>query len=64
MRLQPGETRELTFRITPDDLKFFNGKFEYDWEPVEFMVRIGGNSTNLKSAAMNWSNQAVPSQTQ
>ena len=52
--LQPGETKEVTFRITPDDLKFYNGKLEYDWEPGEFIVRIGGSSTQLKSATVHW----------
>ena len=65
MRLQPGETREVTFRITPEDLKFYNGKLEYDWEPGEFVIRIGGNSTSqAKSAVVRWSKQAVPAKTQ
>lgn len=56
VRLQPGETKEVTFRITPEDLKFYNGNLKYDWEPGEFIVRIGGNSTSqLKSAIVRWS---------
>jgi beta-glucosidase len=55
VRLGPGETREVIFRITPDDLKFYNGKLEYDWEPGKFVVRIGGDSTSrLKSASVHW----------
>jgi beta-glucosidase len=65
VRLQPGETREVTFRITPEDLKFYNGKLEYDWEPGEFIVRIGGNSfSQLKSASVRWSKKSVPTKTQ
>jgi beta-glucosidase len=52
--LQPGETRRVTFRITPDDLKFYNGNLEYDWEPGGFIIRIGGNSSQLKSASVVW----------
>jgi beta-glucosidase len=63
VRLQPGETREVTFRITPDDLKFYNAKLDYDWEPGEFIVRIGGSSSQLKSARVRWSKQVVPSNT-
>ena len=59
VRLQPGETKEVTFRITPDDLKFYNSNLEYDWEPGEFVVRIGGNSSQVKSATVNWSKKAV-----
>ncbi len=62
--LQPGETKEVTFRITPDDLKFYNSKLEYDWEPGEFIIRIGGNSTGQKSATVHWSKKAVPAKTQ
>ena len=44
----------MTFRITTDDLKFYNGELEYDWEPGEFIIRIGGNSSQLKSATVRW----------
>ena len=64
VRLQPGETKEVTFRITPEDLKFYNGNLEYDWEPGEFLVRIGGDSSQVKSATMRWSKQAVPAKPQ
>jgi len=56
--LQPGETRKVTFSITTDDLKFYNNKLEYDWEPGEFIIRIGGNSSRLKSAVVYWNNPA------
>ncbi len=64
VRLQPDETKQVTFRISPDDLKFYNGKLEYDWEPGEFVIRIGGNSTSqLKLATARWSRPAVPAKT-
>ena len=63
VRLQPGETREVPFRITPEDLKFYNGNLEYDWEPGEFIIRIGGDSTSVKSATVRWSKKAVPAKT-
>jgi beta-glucosidase len=52
--LQPGESREVTFRITTDDLKFYNTNLKYDWEPGKFIVRIGGNSSQLESASVGW----------
>ena len=61
VRLQPGETKEVTFRITPDDLKFYNGNLKYDWEPGEFIIRIGGSSESqdqAKPATVLWSRQA------
>jgi beta-glucosidase len=56
--LQPGETKEVTFRITTDDLKFYNSKLDYDWEPGEFIVRIGGSSSQVKSAKVDWSKKS------
>ncbi len=58
--LQPGETKTVTFRITTDDLKFYNSKLEYDWEPGEFIIRIGGSSSQVKSASVHWTRQSIP----
>ncbi len=52
--LQPGESKEVSFTITTDMLKFFNSDLKYDWEAGQFFVRIGTNSSNVKSAAVNW----------
>jgi beta-glucosidase len=56
INLQPGESKEVTFRITPEDLKFYNAKLEYDWEPGDFIIRIGTSSANqVKPATVHWS---------
>jgi beta-glucosidase len=52
--LQPGESREVSFRITPELLKFYNNDLKYDWEPGEFVIQIGTNSRDVKSATINW----------
>jgi len=53
--LQPGEAKTVTFRITPEDLKFYHGDLNYDWEPGRFVIRIGDNSAGwLKSATVDW----------
>jgi len=62
--LQPGETKAVTFHITPEDLKFYNANLDYDWEPGEFVVRIGSNSSRLKSAPVRWNRRALPAITQ
>jgi beta-glucosidase len=59
--LLPGETKIVTFRLTPEDLKFYNRNLEYDWEPGEFIIRIGSNSVQLKSAAVHWNKPVAPS---
>lgn len=52
--LQPGETKEITFTVTPEDLKFYNSKLFYDWEPGSFTVYIGSNSQEVKQAGFAW----------
>lgn len=55
VQLQPGESKEVSFNITTDLLKFYNTDLNYVWEPGEFIIRIGGNSRGTKSATVNWS---------
>jgi beta-glucosidase len=55
--LQPGQTSEVSFRITPEDLKFFNADLVYDWEPGDFVIRIGPDSSQLHSATVHWSKE-------
>ncbi len=52
--LQPGEQKEVSFNITPQDLKFYNTKLQYDWEPGQFIVEIGTNSSDVHTASVQW----------
>jgi beta-glucosidase len=47
--LKAGETRNISFTITPEDLKFYNYDLVYNWEPGEFEVMVGGNSRDVKT---------------
>ncbi len=51
IRLKPGETRVVTFSITPDDLRFYNSQLQFVYEPGDFKVFIGTNSRDVKEAA-------------
>lgn len=53
--LQPGESKEVAFTITTNELKFYNSNLQYDWEAGQFFVRIGTNSRDVKSAEVVWS---------
>lgn len=53
--LKAGESQTVTFTITPEDLKFYNFDLTYDWEPGDFVIMIGANSHDVKSATVNWS---------
>lgn len=52
--LQPGETKEVSFTVTTDDLMFYNSELKYDWEPGEFIIYIGTNSQDVKSVKVTW----------
>ncbi|QIY89561.1 beta-glucosidase BglX [Chryseobacterium gallinarum] len=53
--LKKGESRKVTFDVTPEHLKFYNGDLKYDWEPGEFDIMIGTNSDEVKHSKINWS---------
>jgi len=52
--LKVGESKTVTFDITPESLKFYNSNLKYDWESGDFEIKIGGNSNDLKTATINW----------
>jgi beta-glucosidase len=52
--LQPGESKELVFNITVNDLMFFNNRLVWDWEPGKFIVYVGGNSQEVKQSRFIW----------
>lgn len=52
--LKKGESKKVTFDITPENLKFYNGDLKYDWEAGEFDIMIGTNSEDVKHSKINW----------
>ncbi|HSK11830.1 MAG TPA: beta-glucosidase BglX [Phnomibacter sp.] len=52
--IQPGETRTVTFTITPEDLKFYNYDLKYDWEPGDFDIMVGTDSKQVQTKRVNW----------
>jgi beta-glucosidase len=52
--LKPGESKTVTFTITPEDLKFYNYDLKFDWEAGEFQIMIGTNSQEVKMGKVNW----------
>jgi len=54
INLQIGEKKEVTFTITPEQLKFYNTQLKYDWEPGDFIIQIGTNSADTQVAKVKW----------
>lgn len=52
--LKKGESKKVTFNISPEDLKFYNNALKYDWEAGEFDVMIGTNSDEVQITKINW----------
>ena len=49
--LKSGESKTITFRITADDLKFYNEKLEWIiTNPGDFKLFIGGNSRGCEGS--------------
>lgn len=48
--LKAGESKMVSFKITPEMLKFYNYDLQYVFEPGDFDVFVGGNSRDAKSA--------------
>lgn len=48
--LKAGESRKVSFSITPELLKFYNYDLQFVCEPGDFDVMIGGNSRDVKKA--------------
>lgn len=63
--LAAGEQREVSFTVTPEDLKFYTAKtlrdYAHDWEGGEFEILIGANARDLKSVKVNWQRNPAPS---
>lgn len=53
--IRKGESKTVTFKLTPEDLKFFDNELNYDWESGEFDIMIGTSSQNVQSKRINWS---------
>jgi len=48
--LAAGESKEVTFTLTPQDLSFYREDMSWGVEPGKFSVFVGGNSNDVKEA--------------
>jgi len=52
--LKKGESKTVTFNITPENLKFYDDDLNFDWESGEFDIMVGTNSKDVQTKRMNW----------
>ncbi|MFC3196127.1 beta-glucosidase BglX [Parapedobacter deserti] len=48
IRLEPGQSQEVVFDLTEEDLKFYNAELEHVAEAGEFAVFVGTNSRDVQ----------------
>lgn len=52
--IKKGETKTISFSLTPENLKFYDEQLNYDWEGGEFDIMIGTDSKNVQTKRINW----------
>ncbi|MDN4028531.1 glycoside hydrolase family 3 N-terminal domain-containing protein [Chryseobacterium gambrini] len=52
--IKKGETKTISFSLTPENLKFYDDQLNYDWEGGEFDIMVGTNSKNVQTKRINW----------
>jgi len=56
VEIKKGETKTVTFKLTVEDLKFYNYNLEFVAEPGEFEVFIGTDSSTGLNAKFEFIN--------
>jgi beta-glucosidase len=51
LTLQPGEKKQVEFRLTPEQLGFYNREMKFVVEPGEFRVMVGSSSEDVIEAS-------------
>ena len=52
--IKKGESKTITFTLTPENLKFYDDALNYDWESGEFDIMVGTDSQNVQTKRINW----------
>ena len=52
--LKKGESKRVNFKLTPEDLKFYDEDLNYDWEAGEFDIMVGTSSADVQTKRVNW----------
>ncbi|MCB0572985.1 MAG: glycoside hydrolase family 3 C-terminal domain-containing protein, partial [Saprospiraceae bacterium] len=50
IKLNPAESRTVTFKLTPEELSYWNADLKFKADPGKFKVFVGGNSRDVKEA--------------
>ena len=54
IKLNPGESKKVTFKLTEEDLKYWNAELQYKADAGDFKVMVGPNSMELKEKTFSF----------
>ena len=54
VHLNPSQTKEILFTITPEMLSFYDDQLVWDWDAGEFEIMVGTDSTTQNKAKITW----------
>jgi len=54
IELAPGESKNVSFEVTTELLKFYNSNLKFDWEAGDFEIMVGSSSKDVKTVKINW----------
>lgn len=52
--LEPGEQKQVVFKLTKEDMKFYNYDLDFVFEPGEFEIMLGPNSQQVDIKSVIW----------
>jgi beta-glucosidase len=52
INLKPGETKTVEFKITAEELKYYDHDLNFVCEPGDYEIMIGANSNDVKTATL------------
>jgi beta-glucosidase len=52
VHIPAGQSADVTFTLTADDLKYYNHELEYVCEPGDFEVMTGPNSRDVQTVLL------------
>jgi beta-glucosidase len=58
--LKKGESREVVFTLTTDDLKYVNSDLKWVFDPGAFKIFVGGNSRDVMEANLTGISSSMP----
>ncbi len=54
VELAPGETKQVSFDVTADKLKYYDSELNYGWDEGDFIIFVGPDSKRIEKLNVKW----------